>query len=50
MTEIDVVSEHPNLNEGCETTQGGTPHTLPARVTAVAESKTKLKLICNDSG
>jgi hypothetical protein len=32
MTERDVALEHPNLNEGCEHTQGGTPRTPPARV------------------
>jgi hypothetical protein len=31
MTERDVATEHPNLNERCEPTQGGTPRTPPAR-------------------
>jgi hypothetical protein len=46
MTEHDVASEHPNLNEGCEPPQSFTPRTPPA----VAESKTDLHLNCNDSG
>jgi hypothetical protein len=36
MTTRDVASEIPNLNEGCEPTQGGTPRTPPARGPAVA--------------
>jgi hypothetical protein len=31
MTERDVAPEHPNLNEGCEPTQGGTRLTPPAK-------------------
>jgi hypothetical protein len=50
MTERDVEPEHPNLNEGCETTQGGTPRTPPARGPSVAESKNYLHLNCNDAG
>jgi hypothetical protein len=49
MTERDVAPEHPNLNEGCETPQGGTPRTPPARGPAVAESKKDLQLKCNDA-
>jgi hypothetical protein len=39
MTERDVASEHPNLNEGSEPLQGGTPRTPPARRPAVLEFK-----------
>jgi hypothetical protein len=49
MTERDVVFWHPNLNEGCETPQGCTPRTPPARGAAVAESKTDLHLNSNYS-
>jgi hypothetical protein len=49
MTECDVASEHPNLIEGCEPPQGGTPRTPPARGAAVAESKTDIHLNCNDA-
>jgi hypothetical protein len=37
--ERDIAPEHPNLNEGYEPPQGGTPRTPPARRPAVAESK-----------
>jgi hypothetical protein len=49
MTERDVAPEHPNLNEGNEHTQGGTPRKPPARRPAVAESKLDLHLKCNDA-
>jgi hypothetical protein len=49
MTEPEVASEHPNLNEGCETSQGGTPRTPPARGPAVAEAEMDLHLNCNDA-
>jgi hypothetical protein len=39
MTERDVESEIPNLNEGCELPQGGTPRTPPPREPAVANFK-----------
>jgi hypothetical protein len=39
MTERDVAFEHPNLNEGREPPQGGTPRTPPARGLAVADFK-----------
>jgi hypothetical protein len=50
MTEHDVPPELPNLNEGCEPTQGGTSRTPPARGPAVAESNLDLQLNCNDAG
>jgi hypothetical protein len=46
MTERDVASEPPNLNEGCQPPQSFTPRTPPA----VAESKSDLHLNCNDAG
>jgi hypothetical protein len=39
MTRRDWASELPNLNEGCENPQGGTPCTPQARGPAVAEFK-----------
>jgi hypothetical protein len=50
MTERDVSSEHPNLNEGCEHPQVCTPRTPRARGSAVAETKTNINLNCNDAG
>jgi hypothetical protein len=38
-TRRDLASVLPNLNEGCETPQAGTPRTPQARVPAVAEFK-----------
>jgi hypothetical protein len=39
MTERDVASEHPNLNEVCEHPKGGTTRTPQARGPTVAEFK-----------
>jgi hypothetical protein len=50
MTERGVANEHPNLNEGCEPHQDGTPRTPPARGPAVAESNSDLQLKCIDAG
>jgi hypothetical protein len=49
MTERDVASRHPNLNEGCEPPQGGTHRTPPARGPAGAKPKAVLHLNCNDA-
>jgi hypothetical protein len=50
MTERDVASELPLLNEGCEPTQVDTPRTPHARGPAGVESKTNLNLNFNDAG
>jgi hypothetical protein len=44
MTRRDVAPKHPDVNEGCEQSQSGTPRTPPARGPAVAWSRTDLYL------
>jgi hypothetical protein len=39
MTRLDVASELPHSNEGCDQSQGGTPRTPTARGPAVADFK-----------